>query len=207
MYNKDFNKKVKELRVNNNLSQEEFAGLSGLSVRTIQRIENGDTNPIGDTKRKIISVLESFPNRDFSNNSEKLKESSFFKKLKFAYIVVVLVFTILGILIGMLFHSYVLFISGILIELICLTLLTISTIYHIKNEGFKKGAKYLTTTIIAIIVVLFPLGMLLSGGKGTQQTHENGIVKTTTIKRSHFGKPDTTIVYESIDDLRKKGPS
>ncbi len=205
MYNKDFNKKVKELRVNNNLSQEELASLSGLSVRTIQRIENGDTNPIGDTKRKIISVLESFPNRDFSNNSEKLKESSFFKKLKFAYIVVVLIFAILGILIGMLFHSYVLFISGILIELICLTLLTISTIYHIKNKGFKKGAKYLAATIIAIIVVLFPLGMLLSGGKGTQQTHENG--KTTTIKRSHFGKPDTTIVYESIDDLRKKDSS
>ena len=207
MHNKDFNKKVKEIRVKNNLSQEELANLSGLSLRTIQRIENGDTNPIGDTKRKIISVLESFPSKDLSNEPEKLEERGFFKKIiiKYEYIVVVFVFAMVGFFLGMLFHSYALFISGLLIELICLTLFTISTIYHIKNKGFKKGAKYLATTIIAVIVFLFPFGMLLSGGKGTQQTHENG--KTTTIKRSHFGKPDTTIVYESIDVLLKKDPS
>lgn len=202
MYNKDFNKKVKELRVKNNLSQEEFADLSGLSVRTIQRIENGDTNPIGDTKRKIISVLESFPNTDFSNNPEKLEESRFFRKLKFKYIVVVLVFAVLGFLIGMLLHSYLLFISGLLIELICLTLLTISTIYHIRNKGIRKGAKYLATTVIAVIVFLLPFGMLITGGKGTQETHSNG--KTTTIKRGYFGKSDTTVVYESGADLRKR---
>lgn len=203
MYNKNFNKKVKELRVKNNLSQEELANLTELSLRTIQRIENGDTNPIGDTKRKIISVLESFPNTDFSNNPEKLEGSSFFKKLKFEYIVVVLIFAILGILLGMFFYSYVLFTLGLLIGLLCLTMLTNSTIYHIKQKGFKKGAKYLVTTLIAVIIYFSPIPILIFGGKGVQQTHING--KTTTIKRNYW-KSDTTIVYESIDDLSKRDP-
>lgn len=207
MANKDFNKKVKELREKNNLSQEELANLSGLSLRTIQRIENGETNPIGDTKRKIISALESFPSKDFTNEPEKLEESGFLKKMiiKYEYIVVVFVFAIVGFFLGMLFHSYVLFISALLIELICLTLLTISTIYHIKKKGLKKGTKYLATTIIAVIVFLFPFGMLIPR-TGVQQTHING--KTTTIKSNKLtGKSDTTIVYESIDDLWKKDPS
>ncbi len=204
MYNKNFNKKVKELRVKNNLSQEGLANLSELSLRTIQRIENGDTNPIGDTKRKIISVLESFPNTDFSNNPEKLEESSFFKKLKFEYIVIVFVFALFGVLLGMLFHSYVLLILGLLTGLICLTALTISTIYHIKQKGLKKGAKYLVTTLFAVIIYFAPI-LFLIPGKAEQTAHING--KTTTIKRSYLGKSDTTIVYESIDDLSKRDPS
>ena len=205
MYNKDFNKKVKELRLKNNLSQEELANLSELSLRTIQRIENGDTNPIGDTKRKIISVLESFPNTDFSNKPKKLQGSSFFKKLKFEYLVVVLIFATLGILLGMFLWSYFLFILGLLIGLLCLTLLTISTIYHIKSKGFKSGTKYLVTTLIAILIYLFPISILIPE-KGVQTTSVNG--KTTTIERNFFtGKSDTAIVYESIDDVLKNESS
>lgn len=49
MKNSLLSTRVKELRKRNGISQEILAENSGLSIRTIQRIENGETNPTGDT--------------------------------------------------------------------------------------------------------------------------------------------------------------
>ncbi|MCL5128919.1 helix-turn-helix domain-containing protein [Algibacter sp. L4_22] len=49
--------KVKELRKGKALSQEELAKKSGLSLRTIQRLENGETEPTGETLKRISSEL------------------------------------------------------------------------------------------------------------------------------------------------------
>lgn len=54
--------RVKELRVTKGISQQELAEKSGLSIRTIQRIENNETAPHGDTLRRIFEVLHSEPN-------------------------------------------------------------------------------------------------------------------------------------------------
>jgi transcriptional regulator with XRE-family HTH domain len=59
---RDLAKKVKELRKRSGISQELLAESSGLSLRTIQRIENGETQPTGDSIKKLSSALNVTPN-------------------------------------------------------------------------------------------------------------------------------------------------
>lgn len=61
MKNFDLAKKVQELRKSKGLSQEELAENSGLSLRTIQRIENGETEPRGDTLKRLANSLRVTP--------------------------------------------------------------------------------------------------------------------------------------------------
>lgn len=49
--------KIKELRLSKGFSQEELAEKAGLSARTIQRIENQENIPMGDTVRRIAESL------------------------------------------------------------------------------------------------------------------------------------------------------
>jgi len=60
--NKDLAKRVKELRKRNGMSQELLADNSGLSLRTVQRIENGETQPTGDSIKRLSSALNVTPN-------------------------------------------------------------------------------------------------------------------------------------------------
>jgi transcriptional regulator with XRE-family HTH domain len=53
MKNKVLASRIKELRNRNGFSQEELAEKTGLSLRTIQRIENGETEPRGDSLKRI----------------------------------------------------------------------------------------------------------------------------------------------------------
>lgn len=61
MENFDLSKRVKELRARRGLSQEQLADTSGLSLRTIQRIENGETVSRGDTLRRLAIALQVSP--------------------------------------------------------------------------------------------------------------------------------------------------
>ena len=61
MENLNLAKKVKELRTRKGLSQEQLAETSGLSLRTIQRIENHETAPNGDTLKKLAAALQVSP--------------------------------------------------------------------------------------------------------------------------------------------------
>lgn len=60
--NKDLAKRVKELRKRNGTTQELLAENSGLSLRTVQRIENGETKPTGDSIKRLSSALNVTPN-------------------------------------------------------------------------------------------------------------------------------------------------
>ncbi len=57
MKNKKFANKIKELRVRKGFSQAELSDKSGLSLRTIQRIENGETEPRGDSLKRLTAAL------------------------------------------------------------------------------------------------------------------------------------------------------
>ena len=85
MENNKLAQRVKELRKLNGLSQEELAKNSGLSLRTIQRVENDETIPTGETLKRISTVLEVTPNEliDWDNNKETLKKTV---KTKFEYL-------------------------------------------------------------------------------------------------------------------------
>ena len=67
-------KKIKELRIKNGYSQEKLAEVSGLTLRTIQRIENEETVPHGDTLKRIASVL-GVPSELFVNTPKQKDEN------------------------------------------------------------------------------------------------------------------------------------
>ena len=68
---------VKELRKSKGLSQEELAKKSGLSLRTIQRLENGETEPTGETIKRVSTILNVTPSEliDWSGDIETLKKT------------------------------------------------------------------------------------------------------------------------------------
>lgn len=53
--------RIKELRNQHGFSQDEMAKRAGLSLRTIQRIESGETEPRGDTLIRITEVFNLKP--------------------------------------------------------------------------------------------------------------------------------------------------
>jgi len=73
MKNNHLSARVKELRKQNGMSQEVLADDSGLSLRTIQRIENGETNPTGDTLKRLSNALNVNPDEliDWSIKEDK----------------------------------------------------------------------------------------------------------------------------------------
>jgi transcriptional regulator with XRE-family HTH domain len=71
MKNKNLAQGVKFLRKRNGFSQEKLANKSGLSLRTIQRVENGETIPSGETLKRISAALDVTPNQLFDWNVTK----------------------------------------------------------------------------------------------------------------------------------------
>ncbi|MTI86893.1 MAG: helix-turn-helix domain-containing protein [Balneolaceae bacterium] len=61
MKNSELQKRLKELRKRKGFTQEELAEKAELSLRTIQRIENGESDPRGETLRRLASALETSP--------------------------------------------------------------------------------------------------------------------------------------------------
>tara|TARA_R110000796_G_scaffold183498_2_gene299987 strand:- start:51877 stop:52482 length:606 start_codon:yes stop_codon:yes gene_type:complete len=96
MKNKNLSKKVKELRKRKGFSQEELAENSGLSLRTIQRIENGETEPTGETLKRISNALNVSPEEliDWA----VIEDSGFLKAMNVSTITFIL-FPLLGILV------------------------------------------------------------------------------------------------------------
>ena len=58
MKNQIIGKKIKQLRISKNLSQEKLADLAGLSLRTIQRIEKGKGKPSSDSISRLSTALD-----------------------------------------------------------------------------------------------------------------------------------------------------
>lgn len=58
MTQSEIGKRVMEERVRLGMSQEDLAGESLLSLRTIQRIESGQTSPRGDTLKRLAAALK-----------------------------------------------------------------------------------------------------------------------------------------------------
>ncbi len=73
MNKSELSKRVKELRSRKGLSQEQLAEISGLSLRTIQRIENGETEPRGETLKRLMSALDAAPDdlMDWNINEDR----------------------------------------------------------------------------------------------------------------------------------------
>jgi uncharacterized Tic20 family protein len=96
MDNLSLAKMVKELRTKKGYSQEFLAEESGLSLRTIQRIENDETVPRGDTLKRLAGVLETSPD-DLVN--WKIQEDPNYLTLMNLSALSFLLFPVLGIII------------------------------------------------------------------------------------------------------------
>lgn len=57
MKNNELANRIKNHRTKKGFSQEELAEISGLSLRTIQRIENGESEPRGDSLKRLASAF------------------------------------------------------------------------------------------------------------------------------------------------------
>ena len=96
MKNKELAKRIKELRNRKGFSQEELSEKSGLSLRTIQRIENGETEPRGDSLKRLALAFNVTPDEivDWTATKDKGFLTSFnLSALSFIF------FPILGILV------------------------------------------------------------------------------------------------------------
>lgn len=58
MKNKKLATRIKALRSRKGFSQEELSERSGLSLRTVQRIENGETEPRGDSLKRLAKAFD-----------------------------------------------------------------------------------------------------------------------------------------------------
>ena len=78
---------IKKMRLDRHWSQEQLADMSGLSIRTIQRIENGENAGL-ETLKSLASVFET--NITDSDKKEELeqikKEETYIQNLKGFYI-------------------------------------------------------------------------------------------------------------------------
>ena len=194
MKNQEFQSKLKDLRESKGLSQDELARLAGINLRTVQRIEKGETNPHGDTRRKILSILESYPDMDNAKQAENRSKKNFILKLLKSrdYVMVIYGFSIIGILIGKNVGILIFFfLMSSVIGFSCLVVLTMFLVYNIKLNGWKKEFKYLIVTIFSIVIYLL-LHLSFVSYKFTQTTTINGV--TTKIERNTItGKIDTTV--------------
>lgn len=192
----EFHDKVKKLRTSKGFSQEELARRSGLSLRTIQRIENNETTPHGDTMRKIFEVLESAPNIELADKAQKIipsnKVSAFFENWKIPLFLY--------------FLSLIIFISSLVIREgitgkisfvfshICIFSLLVSTIYQFQKRNWKTGIKVGLLTVMTLII---STSIVLSfiPYKAISISNTNGrVVKVETNLMT--GKSDTTVTYE-----------
>lgn len=71
MENQNLAQGVKELRKRKAFSQEDLAKNAGLSLRTVQRVENGETISTAETLKRLASVLDVAPNELIEFASEK----------------------------------------------------------------------------------------------------------------------------------------
>ena len=78
----NLSKRIKKTRIKNGLTQLDLSEKSGLTLRTIQRIENEEVTPSIHSLNRISEVL----NEDFSSSENK----SIFKK---SYVFICLLYT------------------------------------------------------------------------------------------------------------------
>ncbi len=94
---------LKKMRIDKDLSQEELSEVSNLSLRTIQRLENGESSPREDTIHLLTKALE-VPRDYFTeinqtlNNTTEKDNRSFRIKIKLPWFIIG--YSIIGLSIG-----------------------------------------------------------------------------------------------------------
>ncbi|HAJ82629.1 MAG TPA: DNA-binding protein, partial [Zunongwangia profunda] len=80
MENQNLSNRIKNFRILKGFSQEALAEHSGLSVRTIQRMENNDRIPNADSLKKVAEAL-GISIEELSKNTKSLSDLQYLKAL------------------------------------------------------------------------------------------------------------------------------
>ena len=80
MENQNLSNRIKNFRILKGFSQETLAEHSGLSVRTIQRMENSDSLPNADSLKKVAEAL-GISIEELSKNTKSLSDLQYLKAL------------------------------------------------------------------------------------------------------------------------------
>ncbi|WP_142530450.1 helix-turn-helix domain-containing protein [Pedobacter westerhofensis] len=96
MKNTEMAQKIKALRNRKGFSQEQLASAAQINLRTVQRIEAGDTEPRGDTLKRISSALDIDP--DELIGSAEQEDNGFLAFLNISALCFIL-FPLLGIIV------------------------------------------------------------------------------------------------------------
>lgn len=98
MKDSDISNTVKRLRKNKGLTQEQLAEDAKLNLRTIQRIENNESTPRGDTLKRIADSLKVSENEIFDLDTKEDRNVLLMMSLSQ---LTFLIFPILGVLVPM----------------------------------------------------------------------------------------------------------
>lgn len=165
--NMELSERIKELRSQHGFSRDEMAKRAGLSLRTIQRIESGDTVPRGDTLRRIAEV--------FTLKAEDLKDVTFERDKYFLPVLNLsalsfLLFPLLGIIVPLVI--WVLkreksteadgkrLLNFQITWCIVLIFVYILLIFHALHIGYFLGKASIMITLIALYVINFAFILL-----------------------------------------------
>jgi len=159
MANTELSKRIKELRIKRGMSQDQLADISGLSLRTIQRVESGDNTPRGDTLSRLATALQVTTEEiiDLQNiahnqiNSADNGSKRFFDDWKRPIIYYLLSIGIL--VISLLFESNIFLKISLVLCMIGILILVYSTIYQFSMKRWKVG--FFTSAIVLLSIFGF----------------------------------------------------
>ena len=150
---------ISNTRKRKQLTQEELADLSKVNLRTIQRIENSENVPRGNTLKLICEALDlSVPNMEVELGQSK---TSKYIEIFFNYFFLLIInLTLMGIIGFMTLDSWATINSrfaGLLLSFFIPIFIVFKTSKMSRNERILKfGSGYLIYIITAIIAVGFP---------------------------------------------------
>ena len=145
-------------RKSKNLTQEQLAELSNINLRTIQRIENNENTPRGNTLKLICDILDiDIPNSD----AEILKSKPNQIEIIISYFFLIIInLTFMGIIGWTTLDSEATINSkfaGLLLSFFIPIFIVFITKNMSKTERFLKfGTGFLLYIILSIIIVGFP---------------------------------------------------
>lgn len=157
MQEQSLGKRVKKLRNSQGISQEFLADESGLSIRTIQRIEKDETTPNGDTCRKLSDALKVSPNElmDWT----LIEDIDFLKKLNLSALPFLFLPLLVILLPVSMWHSNLSFVFFPLFGILVPTLMWVSKKDKVKD--IDTVAKKLINFQITWIILSFLISIFL----------------------------------------------
>ena len=197
---------VRDLRKEKSFSQKVLSKISGLSLRTIQRIENGETNPTGETLKRLSSSLDISPDEllDWKVKKESLNVT-FKTKFDYCHIfedkIVITKTPEIKDLVADYSKSVNDFFKTLMVFFIFIPIFTAISIFMYYDEKF--GISLFSGAFAFFFMIMAFYSMLFTSG--TSIIKKNTIIKIKVKKRSLGTLSTIQINYKDFGKIKKRG--